>query len=278
MLDLGVIRQLEASSNMQQPSKTKPKYVNDMPPQRGGTVMSETGIYENIDSTSDIWKQLYLAFIMILILTMMCFRLWPLWLKRGVYLVSFYLLVFLIATAFVRLILWGILYHFGLEFWLFPNYFIDSNDPRDSFLPVYSFEVRDDAADWKSILLRLMSGALLAYTGYQFCQDEKNMEDLRDLAEHGLTDFFEYGQQFVVGNALGDGSQNNTWQDPRRTETFAEKYRKELKKDLSEFDDDDEYVDIDSLFETNATEGADEDDDFVNLDDLLDSMADDDDD
>lgn len=103
------------------------------------------------------------------------------------------------------------------------------------------------------------------------------MEDLRDLAEHGLTDFFEYGQQFVVGNALGDGSTNNTWNDRARTETFAEKYRKELKKDLSEIDVDDEYVDIDSLFETNTTEGADE-EEAINLDDLLDSMADDDDD
>lgn len=241
--------------------------------------MSEKGIYAIVDNTSETTQMLWLAGVAFVILALMCFRLWPLWLKKGVYLCSFYLLVFLIVTAFLRVILWGILYHFGLEFWLFPNYFIDSNDPRDSFLPIYSFEVRDDSTDIRAILLRIFSGVLLVYTGYQFCQDEKNMEDLRDLAEHGLTDFFEYGQQFVVGNALGDGSStNNTWNDRQRTESFSEKYRKNMKLDLADLEDDDEYVDIDSLFpETAETEDEEEAEDAgpkVNLDDLLDSMMD----
>lgn len=97
------------------------------------------------------------------IIAMMCFRLWPLWLKKGIWYLSFYLLVFLAVTAVLRVILWGILYHFGLEFWLFPNYFIDSNDPRDSFLPIYSFEVREDCFDYKSIIFRIISGSLIAY-------------------------------------------------------------------------------------------------------------------
>jgi hypothetical protein len=33
--------------------------------------------------------------------------------------------------------------------------------------------------------------------------------DLKDLAENGLSDLFEYGQDFVLGNALGDGSSKN---------------------------------------------------------------------
>jgi len=42
--------------------------------------------------------------------------------------------------------------------------------------------------------------------GYQFLQDEKNIQDLQDLSENGLSDLFEYGLEFVVGgNALGDG-------------------------------------------------------------------------
>jgi len=121
---------------------------------------------------------MYLVLLVICVLALMCFRLWPLWLKKGIWYLSFYLLVFLIVTAFVRLILWGILYHVGLEFWLFPNYFIDSNDPRDSFLPIYSFEVREDCTDIRSIVFRLISGSLIGYMVYQFCQDEKNIADL----------------------------------------------------------------------------------------------------
>ena len=91
-------------------------------------------------------------------------------------------------------------------------------------------------------ILRLVSGALIVYMCYQFTQDEKNMEDLRDLAENGLTDLFEYGQEFMVGNALGDGSKkdDNSTSGRARTETFAEKYRKELKKDIDELGLDDE--------------------------------------
>lgn len=166
------------------------------------------------------------------------------WLKKGIWYISFYLLVFLIVTAILRVILWGILYHFGLEFWLFPNYFVDSNDPRDSFLPVWSFEVRDDATDVGSILFRLVSGALIVYMGFQFCQDEKNIEDLKDLAENGLSDLFEYGQDFVIGgNALADGSKPKDNSTDTSQETFAEKYRRELKKDLNDLGLDDEDLD-----------------------------------
>ena len=187
---------------------------------------------------------MYWILLVVIVIALMCFRLWPLWLKKGIWYISFYLLVFLVVTAILRLILWLILYHFGMEFWLFPNYFVDSNDPRDSFLPVYSFEIRDDALDWKSIVFRLLSGAMIVYMGYQFCQDEKNIEDLKDLGKNGLSDLFEYGQEFVVGgNALGDGKEKDaSGKNETRKESFAEKYQRELRKDVDDLgaDDDEE--------------------------------------
>lgn len=54
------------------------------------------------------------------------FRVWPDWLRVGVYYVSWYLLVALIGAAIVRAIVWFVLFHIGLDFWIFPNYFIDS--------------------------------------------------------------------------------------------------------------------------------------------------------
>jgi len=111
-------------------------------------------------------QSFYLVLLVIVVIGMMCFRLWPLWLKKAIWYISFYLLVFLVVTAVVRAILWVILYHFGMDFWLFPNYFIDSNDPRDSFLPIYSFEMSENAADMKSIFFRLVSGGLIVYMGY----------------------------------------------------------------------------------------------------------------
>ena len=169
MLDYGVIQMLTADPGMMQPSETTPKFVIELDERQGGGRMKEKGIYTVIDTTTSSTQTMWLVLTVVVIIALMCFRLWPLWLKKVIWYISFYLLVFLIVTAVVRFILWGVLYHFGIEFWLFPNYFIDSNDPRDSFLPVYSFEIRDDQFEVGSIILRIVSGALIVYLGYQFC-------------------------------------------------------------------------------------------------------------
>lgn len=251
-----------------------PKYVVQSPSDQP---MSDKGLYMIIDTTTQGTQTMYLALVVIVILMLMCFRLWPLWLKKGIWYISFYLLVFLIATAILRLILWGILYHFGLEFWLFPNYFIDSNDPRDSFLPVYSFEVRDDAADIRSIIFRLLSGSLIVYMSYQFCQDEKNWDDLVDLSKNGLSDFYDYGAEFVIGgNALGDNSKKNETEQ-KKEESFHEKYKRELKKDFDDLikeedDEDEEGPDGGSTNDTlDGVSGESENPDgpTINLEDLM---------
>lgn len=221
MLSFRLLIQMRKDPGMMHTNAKIPKYVvqcpHDMP-------FGDKGLYMIIDTTTQGTQTLYLVLIVVVVLMLMCFRLWPLWLKKGIWYISFYLLVFLIVTAVLRVILWGILYHFGLEFWLFPNYFIDSNDPRDSFLPVTSFEVREDMFDVRSIIFRLLSGSLLVYMCYQFCQDEKNIEDLKDLGKNGLTDLFEYGQEFMVGgNALGDNSKKDNeteGADAKKEESF----------------------------------------------------------
>jgi translocation protein SEC62 len=190
-----------------------PKYVVPGPPT---APMTDTGIYMIMEAEDgNKYQQLYLGLLIVVVLACMCFRLWPLWLKKAIWYMSFYLLVFLIVTAIFRVILWGILYHFGFEVWLFPNYWIDSNDPRDSFLPVWFAEKREDMFEFRSIIFRIISGSLIVYMGYQFCLDEKNVEDLKDLAQNGISDLFDYGQDFMIGgNSLGDGKPKNTTADP----------------------------------------------------------------
>jgi translocation protein SEC62 len=207
------ILQLKKDPRIVQAGNEKtPKYVVPAPPQQP---MTDKGIYMVMEQEgNDKYQYVYLGLVIVAILACMCFRLWPLWLKKGIWYISFYLLVFLVVTAIFRVILWGLMYHFGFEIWLFPNYWIDSNDPRDSFLPVWSAETRDDMFEFRSIIFRLISGSLIVYMGYQFCQDEKNVEDLKDLAQNGISDLFEYGQDFMIGNALGDGKPKNNTENP----------------------------------------------------------------
>ena len=254
MMGLRNIIQLRADPRLiQQGNEKTPRYVI---PEKPGVGMTEKGIYMIIEEENQQTQKLYLVLVVLVIIALMCFRLWPLWLKKAIWYISFYLLVFLVVTAILRLIIWVFLYHFGFEVWLFPNYFIDSNDPRDSFLPVWSYEVRDDIFDFRSIIFRIISGSLIVYMGYQFCQDEKNLEDLKDLAENGLTDLFEYGQEFMLGNALGDGKPKDNSTNDASQETFAEKYRRELKKDIDDLGLDDEDTN-ESEEQTQSEEGGD---------------------
>jgi len=146
---------------MGQGTEKVPKYV--VP---NKAALNDKGIYMVIEKEDKNTASMYLVLLVVVVIALMCFRLWPLWLKKGIWYISFYLLVFLVVTAVLRVILWGILYHFGMEFWLFPNYFIDSNDPRDSFLPLHSFEFSEGATDLKSIIFRLVSGSLIVYMAY----------------------------------------------------------------------------------------------------------------
>jgi hypothetical protein len=99
-----------------------PKQVQTAPDQ----IMGALGMYMFINQDTS-WRQyLTLFFVVGLAFFFLLFKVWPEWLRVGVYHVSWYLLVFLIGTAIVRAIVWFIVFHLGLDFWIFPNYFIDS--------------------------------------------------------------------------------------------------------------------------------------------------------
>ena len=61
------------------------------------------------------------------------------------------------------------------------------------------------------------------------------------MAENGLSDLFEYGQDFMIGNALGDGSEKKNKTEEKVEKTFQEKYREELKKDADSLGIDDDF-------------------------------------
>jgi len=75
----------------------------------------------------------------------------------------------------------------------------------------------------------------------------------------------------MIGNALGDGKPKDNTTDPK-SETFAEKYKRELKKDLDDLGLDEEGDDYNENLEL-------KDEDFIDHDeDLLDKLMGDDDD
>jgi len=91
-----------------------------------------------------------------------------------------------------------------VNFWLFPNYFTSFKDPRKMLWPLGSLNTRQDQFEIFSLIFRFIQGSFIVYIVYQFFQDEKNLEDLKDL-KGGIEDLLDYGQDFIMGSQLGDG-------------------------------------------------------------------------
>lgn len=64
----------------------------------------------------------------------------------------------------IRGAVWLLLFHFGVDLWIFPNFFNDTVDFLDSFRPIVSFNKRDD--DIKMFFMRIASAIGLVFLLY----------------------------------------------------------------------------------------------------------------
>ena len=123
--------------------------------------------------------------------------------------------------AIVRLIVWFIIFHVGIDFWIFPNYFIDSNNPLDSFIPLLEVSKRDDIFDFRMLILRLASIATIVYGATVFMQEPKSIDDVLSTFSELQNDVFEWGQNKFLG--IPDNSQAIQQKKSAR-EIFAEAF------------------------------------------------------
>lgn len=147
--------------NREDKDAKKPKSVTLLPMEK--MVVNPFGFYIFQVEQGSMKQTLWLVFIVFLIFFFLLFRVWPEWLRLGVWYVSWYLLCFLIGTAIVRVIVWFAVWHIGVDFWIFPNYFIDSDNILDSFLPVCSLAKCEDMFDFRMLILRVGSAAAIFY-------------------------------------------------------------------------------------------------------------------
>lgn len=121
---------------------------------------------------------IYLVLIVAGLVFFLLFRVWPEWLRLYIYYFSWYLLNFLVGTAIVRFIVWFIIFHLGIDFWIFPEYFCDSNNPLDAFWPLLQITKRADMFDPFMGLVRIASAFVLFHTSSEFLKDPKNLDEL----------------------------------------------------------------------------------------------------
>lgn len=97
------------------------------------------------------------------------------------------------------MIVWFILFHVGIDFWIFPNYFIDSNNPIDSFIPILEVNKRDDIFDFRMLILRLASVAAIVYGAREFLKAPQSIDDVLNTFNDISGEVFEWGQNKFLG-------------------------------------------------------------------------------
>jgi hypothetical protein len=81
------------------PEAAKPKQVQAAPPDQ--QLIGATGIYMWINREANSWRYVYLALVIVLLMCFLLFRVWPEWLRLGVWYISWYLLVFLVSSIYL---------------------------------------------------------------------------------------------------------------------------------------------------------------------------------
>lgn len=107
------------------------------------------------------------------ILAIVLFPVWPFGMKYAVFIVSFYLLIAIVGLLIVRLLLYSICSLFGFSFWIFPRIMVD-NSFISCWKPFYSIEKWE--TNTFTILIRLLIMGAFVYYGYSFYTDPSLLE------------------------------------------------------------------------------------------------------
>lgn len=113
-------------------NKKYPKHLLYFPPQ-AMPKMADKGFYMFNYERSHGKLAFLLFLVVLLVIAFMLFNIWPLWLKIGIWYVSFYLLVVLVAFILFRAFVWFFFFLFGFDLWVFPNFFNDNVGFLESF-------------------------------------------------------------------------------------------------------------------------------------------------
>lgn len=127
------------------------------------------------------------------------FNLYPFWMQELIWQGFCWYMMVVIGILVFRFLLWGIGVHFGFVIWLFPKFRKAYCKTYKSILPLFSFETKSDLFNPLSVLFRAISLSAIVFVGYKFCQDEKNLEDLKEFTTKGVSDLLDYSKEWDFG-------------------------------------------------------------------------------
>jgi len=227
----------------------KPKKWPDRLQRTPNQQFDTTGFYVIEWEGNSGWQHFLLACIIVGVLLVCMWPVWPIWAKIGIWYLSVIFLTLYFGILILRMVIYTAFWVVGFDFWIFPNLNDEYCGFLDSFKPAYSWDKRKD--DALMLLVRFGSLGIVAVAVEQISQTCSLM-DVGDLVVSSYADVLDWGIDKILAlpgserealpslqdiQGMMDNDTNNETHDAASVAPDAEK------------GDDDDVVDVDAAKE-----------------------------
>lgn len=165
-------------------------------PSRTGA-FAKDGLYIWNSKVQEVkWQGFYLTLLIVGVLGVCCFPVWPISMKLGAWYLSVTLLCLIIGTTLVRYLVFLSFFTFGYDFWIFPNMYDDRAGFWEVFYPVYFFKARDDSLF--SVAMRVVVAAFLVSSSVYLYLNPQIIEDLKEFSVGSVSELVSWGEDKLL--------------------------------------------------------------------------------
>lgn len=164
------------------------------PPQDGSDVFKVDDSARFIINYEEdaFWQTLKLGAMAVAVFILLLYRVWPMWMRTGIWYVSVTFLIVFFGFVVLRHSLFVVLWVFGVELWLIPGFW------EDIYWPLYSL----DFAPGRDVVLRLIMATALVFGGYMAYNSDITFDHVLESQQEMVSSLYE--GKFLTQGAAED--------------------------------------------------------------------------
>jgi len=196
---------------------------------------------------SHFWSHVLLVCMVIGVLAMCLFSVWPPWARVLAWYFALAILTLYFCTECVRMTLFSCGWILGCDFWFLPNLNDDYCTIAESFKPVYSFERRKDTL---MLLVTRVTVFIIGWLAFEEASKTHSVEDIKAFVSDSFADIMTYGENYVL--AIGQAPEKMALPnlaDLEKEEEEAQQEEAQQAQKKKENEDGEETVDSDDVAE-----------------------------
>jgi len=198
---------------------------------------------------SKSWQHFLLFCVIVGVLLICMWPVWPIWAKIGIWYLSVIFLTLYFGILILRMVIYTAFWVVGFDFWIFPNINDEYCGFLDSFKPFHSWEKRKD--DALMLLVRFGSLGIIAVAVEQISQT-CSLSDVGELVITSYADVLDWGMDKILAlpgserEALPSLEEIHSWEDGANSTNETAEATKTAESVAPLDDDDDDVVDVDA--------------------------------